>query len=64
MRSPKGLSRLKGIETIEFVAFGDADVHRPKGLSRLKGIETFLPSVSITVSASPKGLSRLKGIGY
>ena len=38
---PKGLSRLKGIETIIAVEKKTELTHKsPKGLSRLKGIET------------------------
>ena len=37
---PKGLSRLKGIETQTAAPANSGTPERPKGLSRLKGIET------------------------
>ena len=62
MLRPKGLSRLKGIETGGMVG-SRVDPSRPKGLSRLKGIETrYLERRRYLGCHSPKGLSRLKGI--
>ena len=44
---PKGLSRLKGIETLAALR-SEHGHNRPKGLSRLKGIETFTVFVFTT----------------
>ena len=59
---PKGLSRLKGMETHE-IATVRIHTRRSKGLSRLKGMETWMYAQHLHPSLHcPKGLSRLKGM--
>ena len=50
---PKGLSRLKGIETgFNYSVFGFVTAACPKGLSRLKGIETIRTRYEVLESLS------------